>query len=265
MSRSFKSTQTIKNYLNGVKLLHLYTGHNCPKFNNFQISLVLKGVARMNPHTPKRVLPITPTILLQIHSLLSKNDSFEASIWCAFIFGFFLMARKSNLVPKTEHSFDPDKHLCRNNIFFNESGLIVVFRWSKTNQFGERIIQVPITAIPNSPLCPVQAYTNMITLVPANERSPAFVYYNKKGKLKTITHQLFTATLRKMLTRCGIQPESYSGHSFRRGGASWAFSKGVPGELIQIHGDWHSDAYKLYFSLPIEIKLSVTQRMSEYI
>ena len=41
---------------------------------------------------------------------------------------------------------------------------------------------------------------NMIKLVPANERSPAFVYYNKKGKLKAITHQLFTATLRKMLT-----------------------------------------------------------------
>ena len=54
---------------------------------------------------------------------------------------------------------------------------------------------IPITAIPNSPLCPVQAYTNMITLVPANERSPAFVYFNKKGKLKAITHQLFTATL----------------------------------------------------------------------
>ena len=105
---------------------------------------------------------------------------------------------------------------------------------------------IPITAIPNSPLCPVQAYTNMITLVPANERSPAFVYYNKKGKLKAITHQFFTATLRKMLTRCGIRSESYSGHRFRRvcvwggGGASWAFSKGVPGELIQIHGDWHS-------------------------
>ena len=107
---------------------------------------------------------------------------------------------------------------------------------------------IPITDIPNSPLCPEQAYTNMITLVPANERSPTFVYYNKKGKLKAITHQLFTATLRKMLTRCGIRSESYSGHNFRRvggGGASWAFSKEVPGELIQIHGDWYSDAYKL--------------------
>ncbi|CAC5393969.1 unnamed protein product [Mytilus coruscus] len=44
----------------------------------------------------------------------------------------------------------------------------------------------------------------------------------------------------------GINSSQYSGHSFRRGGASFALECGLPGEVIQAHGDWRSDAYKAY-------------------
>ena len=44
----------------------------------------------------------------------------------------------------------------------------------------------------------------------------------------------------------GLDPNHYSSHSFRRGGATWAFKCGVSAELIQLQGDWKSDAYKLY-------------------
>jgi hypothetical protein len=35
--------------------------------------------------------------------------------------------------------------------------------------------------------------------------------------------------------------------SFRRRGASWAFSAEVPSELIQLYGDWSSDAYIFWY------------------
>jgi len=35
-------------------------------------------------------------------------------------------------------------------------------------------------------------------------------------------------------------------HSFRRGGATWALSSGVPGEVIKVMGDWKSSAYLAY-------------------
>lgn len=44
----------------------------------------------------------------------------------------------------------------------------------------------------------------------------------------------------------------YTGHSFRRGGATYAFRSGVPGELIQVMGDWKSDAYKRYFDFSFD-------------
>jgi hypothetical protein len=57
---------SIKNYLSGVKLLHLYLDDDYPKFDEFQLKLTLKGLARMNPHCPKQALHITPQILLRI-------------------------------------------------------------------------------------------------------------------------------------------------------------------------------------------------------
>ena len=37
-----------------------------------------------------------------------------------------------------------------------------------------------------------------------------------------------------------------SGHSFRRGGACWALSQNIPGEIIKIMGDWKSTVYMSY-------------------
>lgn len=39
---------------------------------------------------------------------------------------------------------------------------------------------------------------------------------------------------------------SFSSHSFRRGGATFALSLGIPGEIIKLWGDWKSTAYLAY-------------------
>ena len=49
----------------------------------------------------------------------------------------------------------------------------------------------------------------------------------------------------------------FTGHSFHRGGASWAFQSGIPGELIQVCGDWVSDAYKRYLERLLKSLLEV--------
>jgi hypothetical protein len=61
LSRSFKSVNSIKNYLSGVKLLHLYLDDDYPKFDEFQLKLTLKGLARIHPHCPKQALPHNTT------------------------------------------------------------------------------------------------------------------------------------------------------------------------------------------------------------
>ena len=56
-----------------------------------------------------------------------------------------------------------------------------------------------------------------------------------------------------------------TGHSFRRGGATWAFQAGIPGELIQICGDWASDAYKRYLEFSMDDKLNLAAQFVRHL
>jgi hypothetical protein len=44
---------------------------------------------------------------------------------------------------------------------------------------------------------------------------------------------------------------------------TWAFQCGVPSELIQVQGDWKSDAYKLYLRYGLNDKLQVSSKKIE--
>lgn len=59
---------------------------------------------------------------------------------------------------------------------------------------------------------------------------------------------------------------SYSSHSFRRGGATFAFASHAPPAFIKAQGDWQSEAYLVYLQLSKEDKLkilnSITTRLS---
>ena len=70
------------------------------------------------------------------------------------------------------------------------------------------------------------------------------------------------SVFRSRLQRLGVSDSfNFRGHSFRRGGATWAFRSGVPGELIQVYGDWASDAYKIYLEFSEDAKRRVARSM----
>ena len=244
--------------------MHLFLGAPCPDFGAFDLKLAYRGLMRLNPHCPKQALPITPEMLINFQSHLDLSDPGHATTWCAFLFGFFLMLRKSNLVPKSGNAFDSEKVLCRRDILIDDRALLVVIKWSKTNQFGQRRLKLPLLAIQGSVLCPVTAFKRMVKLNPAMPQSPAFMVRGEgKKPPRVLTYACFQSVLRQLVGLTGLNPELYSSHSFRRGGASWAFKCQVPGELIQLQGDWASDSYKRYLHVPIEVKVSVARKMRD--
>ena len=84
----------------------------------------------------------------------------------------------------------------------------------------------------------------------------------RSGHYTIITKSQFVSVFRSRLQRLGVSDSSkFRGHSFRRGGATWAFRSGVPGELIQVYGDWASDAYKVYLEFSEDAKLRVVRLM----
>ncbi len=102
----------------------------------------------------------------------------------------------------------------------------------------------------------------MCELVPAPSHSPLFVYLSRSGVLKPVLKRQFISVLHALLRAAKVtQYHLFRGHSFRRGGTSWAFSAGMPGELIQVFGYWRSDAYKSYLDISMALKLRVAQGM----
>ena len=78
------------------------------------------------------------------------------------------------MVPPSVYGFNSKKHLQRWDIKQGSFGSIVRFKWTKTIQFGDRNVLIPITAIPGSVLYPLLAYNHMCRKIPAADSSPTF-------------------------------------------------------------------------------------------
>lgn len=261
LSRSFKSVDSIRNYLYGVKFLHLFLDIPFTHFETFYFRLFLRGLKRTNPHCVKSALPITPTILFKFKEVLDFSVNNNCTYWCLFLFAFFLMCRISNLLGTQD---DSSKCLKRENIRVFRNYLLIKFSWSKTIQFGERELEIPIMRNTNSPLCAYTAFIEMSKAFPVSSDSPAFVVNIGKNN-RPVSYVMLQGFLKVIISKIGYDPSSYSSHSFRRGGATWAFQSGVPSELIQFLGDWRSDVYKEYLKYNIKDKLHVSSIMNEFL
>ena len=103
LSRTFKSTSAIKNYISGIKTMHHLLGFSVEHINEFLLNLSIRpcraGIARLHPYCIKQAKAITPDILIKFSTVLNLKDPRDSVFWCLFLFAFFLFARKSNLVP----------------------------------------------------------------------------------------------------------------------------------------------------------------------
>ena len=211
--------------------------------------------------TPKE--PITPTLLLKIHSSLDLSSPLHIVFWAATLTGFFGMLRKSNLFPP-HMVVSQNKHLVRSDFVNQKWGLSVNIKWSKTIQYNDRCHVVALPQIPSSPLCPVRALLHMFCKCPVPKKSPAFGF-TAVGRYKAMTYGSFVNILKKQLTLVGIDSSKFAAHSLRRGGASWAFSSGTSVELIKLQGDWKSQAYQKYLHLPLSVRAETGKHMAKKI
>ena len=96
--------------------------------------------------------------------------------------------------------------------------------------------------------------------------SQAFNWLDQSALVfKTLIYTNFTSKLQLILSELGFQASAYAGHSFRRGGASFAYSAGVPIELIKVLGEWQSDAVLLYLTIPLTIRLKMVNILTKTI
>ena len=141
---------------------------------------------------------------------------------------------------------------------------MISVRWSKSIQYRQKTLQVPLPRIVASPFCPSTALLLVLCQLPEQKRIlPLFCFPTPSGP-KPLTHATFVNHLRHCLTKLGVDPSKYSGHSFRRGGASFALQCGVPTEWIKLQGDWASDAYERYLSPAFSLRVKLAEMLGNH-
>ena len=67
---------------------------------------------------------------------------------------------------------------------------------------------------------------------------------------------MFTKRLKQLLKKAGLDPDLFSGHSFRRGGATFLHNCGGTVFMVQASGDWSSQCFARYLYLSEDQRLA---------
>ena len=235
----------LKHLLSSVKYFHESQDYNFPE-NNFQIDTTMQGLKRRLANVPFQVLPLSPQVLRKMYCHIDIRKPEDMALWCSYLCAFYGLLRKANAVPETA-KFDSRKVLVRQNIHVDlASNMVYLYiGFGKTNQFGGRDTIIPIPGNDDPALDPVRHLHNLLSATTAPQDSLAFSY----GPNQFITYSKFTSRLKDLLKKSGYNPDLYSGHSFRRGGATFLHTCGGTALMIQASGDWSSQCFTRYLYL----------------
>ena len=262
LSLTLSTVESIKNYCSTICEWHELEGYP-PVYRGKLYEKALLGIRRLLQHETKRAQPITTEMLTDMVQFIDSQNLKQLATWVTMLYGFFLFLRKSNLVPVTA-VHDQLHQLSRGDIKFEQDVLIVQIKWSKTNQFGENNLPLPVVRKRDSPICPVSWLLYMVKKIPAGAMHNLFSYPNEHGQLVPVTYRDLTTLMRDLLIKIGVTDvQRFSSHSLRRGGCTHAFNQKIPERIIQTLGMWASDAYKRYIDVTLENRLKAWYLMSQ--
>ena len=174
LSEFHASVESSKHYVGGMHSLHQIYGFELLPADDYMYQLTANGIKREKGHVVKQAAPLTPQILVGISQLVKVREGEQFTAWIALLSGFDLLLRKSNLVPESSVQFSPLHQLAHQNFVRMRDCYVVLVYWSKTIQFKERCLEIPLLPNPDKRLCPVFWLDYYFSVTPAAPTDPAF-------------------------------------------------------------------------------------------
>ena len=242
----------LKHLLRSVSYVHEALDLKCPS-ESFQIQTTLQGLKRRLARVPFQVLPLSPTILRRMYDHLDMRKNSDLALWCAYLTAFYGLLRKASTVPESSdligQHFLMRRHLrvdrCNNMVY-------IYLGFSKNNNFCTRDIIIPVPGNNDPAMDLVRHLETLYERVPSSDDSPAFTY----AKSSFVSYQSFTSRLKTLLRIAGFDPDLFSGHSFRRGGATFLYNCGGTTIMVQASGDWSTQCFTKYLYLTEALRLA---------
>lgn len=240
--------KTLKRKLAGLVSWHTDIGADCQGCLTTRVERVVRGAnAYHGVGARAQALPITLPILRKMVGYVRRHPAefggaqAATVVVCVFSVAFACFLRLGEI---TYDAFDGRFDL-KNGDFVDGRGRTSTLRIpaSKTDPFRTGIaIVVPASG---DELCPVKAIKDMRRAVGVGLPADPLFRPVAGVSLKRAT---VVRWMERALAGAGYAAKGFSGHSFRRGAATWAASIGMSATEIKTMGRWNSDCYKLYIN-----------------
>ena len=196
LSEYHKNIDSSKNYVGGVRSLHEMFGFPPPPAEYYMYKLTVNGLRREKGHVVRQAFPVSPDILAAISGMVDVDNAVQMAAWLAILCGFYLTFWKSNLVPDTCTGFDPQHQLTRRNLVCMRDCYVAHVYWSKTIQFHDRCLEIPMLPNPDRRLCPVFWLDHYLSRVPANPLDPAVAIRRGDSQMDALSYPQLTLWLK---------------------------------------------------------------------
>lgn len=219
-------------------------GSHSPAKDSFLVKCTLMGAKRLLGDKVLSADPLLPSDLMLLYGHLDFKSFHDLMFWAAVCLAFRCLLRSC-------HYTGSIHHIKRNDVVFTSYGLCLTIRSSKTIQFRERELVVPVIASPGSALCPVRWLKKYLKVSKVKSSGPLFVVPGSKSPM---SYKFFSKRLSTLLAATNLKG-NFSSHSLRRGSATFLSRIGLPLHDIKTYGDWRSLSVLLYLSGDIETRL----------
>jgi integrase len=234
----------------------------------------MKGLQKIKGDTkPRQALPVTlPTLRLAVDTALRvqfPSELYQLTMAAALALGFGCLLPSGEFTYKT---FDAARDLRRRDVDLDADPPTLRIRFSKMDKVGRgRVLPIPVVpASQREQTCPASLLRRLFIRFPGHPDAPLFTLDLRPG------HYFFPATiliseLRRLLALNGIrdQPDGrvFSGHSLRRGAATWAAEIGLSGNDIMHLGRWSPTVmrggHQRYTEPTIQQRAELARRLME--
>lgn len=253
---------TIINYISGVRTLHGLLQITQPDSSSYVVQALFRGLKARHNKPRKQAIAIDPSMFRQIFKQVNIDEPLELVAWVAALMGFHLLLRASNITAVSRTRFDPEINLCRRDFRIHQGLILVHIRWSKTLQYKERQLLIPVIPFTEPDISAERWFLYMISKIPAPPHAPAFcvpVKKNKQTQFMPLSYSQLSRLLKKWAEAANLPSDRFTSHCLRRGGASWLIENGVPDSVVKVLGDWRSCAFQNYIDSALKTRLEAME------
>ena len=250
LSRSYKAPKAVVNVVASLRFHHERLGLDALPFDHIKVRLALRSL-RFTLRTPPNPTPGFPARLLRpLYNAAASLGRWALAFRALVVFAFFSFARLGSLLPVRASPFDTSRFPTVGDVSVGQGRAALHIKFSKTRQGADGGFWAPFLPADTLP-CPVR--TARMVLDRARREgwhslAPLFAADSVRGRppLPMLQGQA-RGFLRHCLTIMGLPARSYTFHSFRRGGCSFAYMQGAVEADLALHGDWSSEAVRSYY------------------